>query len=179
MAINGLSLVKLNQVWIVVTLFPINLEPKIVFLLVLDQGQEYNCNPSLLWFNRIHNIFYNCSRRNWFPSPFQIEWNMIVVTVFLSILNQIEFHLVQVQKENCHNIICIPFNLKGNGYQFIWMYLKLWKKVFETLSRLNGNFSWDEWKLFCWMNWNFLNEILLWDEWKFFLRRMNAGVLIG
>ena len=25
--------------------------------------------------------------------PFQIEWSMMVVTVFLSVLNQIEFHL--------------------------------------------------------------------------------------
>ena len=39
---------------------------------------------------------------------------MIVVTVFLSILNQMEFHLVQNQKENC-NHDHIPFNVKGNG----------------------------------------------------------------
>ena len=32
-------------------------------------------------------------------------------TVFLSILNQVDFHLVQNRKENCH----ISFNLKGNG----------------------------------------------------------------
>ena len=31
---------------------------------------------------------------------FQIEWDMIVVTVLLSILNQMEFHLVQNRKEN-------------------------------------------------------------------------------
>ena len=34
---------------------------------------------------------------------FQIEWDMIVVTVFLSILNQMDFHLVQNRKENCHH----------------------------------------------------------------------------
>ena len=39
---------------------------------------------------------------------------MIVVTVFLPILNQIEFHLVQNRKENCHHYH-IPFNVKGNG----------------------------------------------------------------
>ena len=39
---------------------------------------------------------------------------MIVVTVFLSILNQMEFHSVQNQKENCHHDL-IPFNEKGNG----------------------------------------------------------------
>ena len=43
-----------------------------------------------------------------------IEWDMIVVTVFLSILNQMEFNLVQNRKENC-NHDHIPFNLKGNG----------------------------------------------------------------
>ena len=35
-------------------------------------------------------------------------------TVFLSILNQIEFHLVQNLKENCHHDH-IPFDLKGKG----------------------------------------------------------------
>ena len=39
---------------------------------------------------------------------------MIVVTVFLSILNQMVFHLVQNRKENC-NHDHIPFNVKGNG----------------------------------------------------------------
>ena len=45
---------------------------------------------------------------------FQIEWDMIVVTVFLSILNQLDFHLVQNIKENCHHDY-ILFNMKGNG----------------------------------------------------------------
>ena len=40
---------------------------------------------------------------------------MIVVTGFLSILNQMDFHLVQNRKENCHHDQ-IPLNLKeGNG----------------------------------------------------------------
>ena len=43
---------------------------------------------------------------------FHIEWDMIVVTVCLSILNQMEFHLVQNRKENCHHNH-IPFNVKG------------------------------------------------------------------
>ena len=45
---------------------------------------------------------------------FQIEWDMIVVTVFLSIFNQMEVHLVQNWKENCHHDH-IPFYVKGNG----------------------------------------------------------------
>ena len=39
---------------------------------------------------------------------------MIIVTVFHSILNQMEFHLVQNRKENCHHDH-ILFNVKGNG----------------------------------------------------------------
>jgi len=39
---------------------------------------------------------------------------MIVVTVFPSIFKQMEFHLVQNQKETCHHDH-IPFNLKRNG----------------------------------------------------------------
>ena len=45
---------------------------------------------------------------------FQIEWDMIVVTVFLSILNQIDFPLAKNRKENCHHDH-IPFNVKGKG----------------------------------------------------------------
>ena len=41
---------------------------------------------------------------------------MIAVTVFLSILNQMEFHLVQNRKENCHHDhIKIAFNVEENG----------------------------------------------------------------
>ena len=39
---------------------------------------------------------------------------MIVVTVFPSILNQMDLHLVQNRKENCHHHH-IPFNVKGKG----------------------------------------------------------------
>ena len=42
---------------------------------------------------------------------------MIVVTVFLSILNQMEFHLAKNRKENRHHNH-IPFNVKGNGNIF-------------------------------------------------------------
>ena len=49
---------------------------------------------------------------NFISNFFHIEWDMIVVTVFLSISNQMEFHLVQNRKENCHHDQ-IPFNVKG------------------------------------------------------------------
>ena len=57
---------------------------------------------------------YCISRGTWENKfSFQIEWNVIVVTVFLPILNQMEYHLIQNQEENCrHNRI--QFNLKGN-----------------------------------------------------------------
>ena len=42
---------------------------------------------------------------------------MIVMTVFLSILNQMDFHLIQNQKEKCHHNH-IPFNMKGNGNRY-------------------------------------------------------------
>ena len=44
---------------------------------------------------------------------FQIEWDMIVVIVFFSILNQMEFHLVQNRKDNYYHDH-IPFNVKEN-----------------------------------------------------------------
>ena len=49
---------------------------------------------------------------------FHTEWDMIVMTVFLSILNQMEFHLVRNLKENCHHDH-IPFNEKENGNSFL------------------------------------------------------------
>ena len=49
-----------------------------------------------------------------FIFSFQIEWDMIVVTVFLSILNKMEFHMVQNRKENCHHDR-IQISVKGNG----------------------------------------------------------------
>ena len=39
---------------------------------------------------------------------------MILVTVTLAILNQMDFNLVQNQLENCHHDH-IPFNVKGSG----------------------------------------------------------------
>ena len=51
---------------------------------------------------------------NYIFISFHVEWDMIVVTVFLSILNQMEFHSVQNRKENCHHDH-IKFNLKEKG----------------------------------------------------------------
>ena len=51
---------------------------------------------------------------NYVSISFHTEWDIIVVTVFLSILNQMGFHLVKNQKENCHHDH-IPFSVKGNG----------------------------------------------------------------
>ena len=42
----------------------------------------------------------------------QIEWNMIVVTIFLMLMNQTEFYLVHNQQENYH-YDNIPFTSKG------------------------------------------------------------------
>ena len=56
--IRFVNLVNLNKVWIVVTFFPVDLAPKIEFLLFPNQAQECNCNQVLLWLNRIHNSIY-------------------------------------------------------------------------------------------------------------------------
>ena len=50
-------------------------------------------------------------------SVLDIEWDMIVVTVFLSILNQMEFNLVQNWKENCQKIT--PLHLRHDALQRI------------------------------------------------------------
>ena len=64
---------------------------------------------------------------------------MIVVGVFLSILNQIEFHLVENRKENCQQNH-IPFNVKGNGnivfsLQFgrSWHYSDIYNSLLFTM----------------------------------------------
>ena len=60
---------------------------------------------------------------------------MIVGTVFLSNLNQMDFHLVQNRKENCYHDH-IPFNVKGNGnivfsvyVFFLLLYLRATQKA--------------------------------------------------
>ena len=50
---------------------------------------------------------------NYISNFFHVEWDMIVGTVFLLILNQMEIHLVQNRMENCHHEH-ISFNMKGN-----------------------------------------------------------------
>ena len=53
-------------------------------------------------------------RENYISISFHVDWDMIVVTVFLSILNQMKFRSVWNQKEN-HPHDHIPFNVKGIG----------------------------------------------------------------
>ena len=60
------------------------------------------------------NFWQSVHWKNYTSISFHIEWDMIVCTVFLSILNQIEFHLVHNQIENCHHDH-IPFNVKRIG----------------------------------------------------------------
>ena len=49
---------------------------------------------------------------------------MIVVTVFLSLSNQMEFHLVKNRAENSHHDH-ISFNLKGKRNHFLWMFIEV------------------------------------------------------
>ena len=50
---------------------------------------------------------------NLISNSFHIEWDMIVVMVFLLILNQMEIHLVLSRKENRHHDH-IPLNVRRN-----------------------------------------------------------------
>ena len=59
----------------------------------------------------------------------------------LDFLNQIEFHLVQNRKENCHHDQ-IPFNLKGNG-----------NIVFSVFSVFLAWPLWTEIDFLCMLNW--------------------------
>ena len=77
------------------------------------------CIFSLFWVRR--NLHINpvpdplpsLHWKNYISISFQIEWDVIMVTVFLSILNWTEFHSVQNWKENYHHVHT-PFNMKGN-----------------------------------------------------------------
>ena len=70
---------------------------------------------------RVESVSRTIHSENYISFYFKIERNMIVVTVFISILNQIDFHLVQNRTENCHHDH-IPLNLKGNGKQVFSVY---------------------------------------------------------
>ena len=60
------------------------------------------------------SLYHGLHWENYISISFHIEWDMIVVTVFLSILNRMDFHLDQNRKETCRHDH-IPFNMKGNG----------------------------------------------------------------
>ena len=68
--------------------------------------------------------FGNIHWENYTSNTFHIEWDIIMVTDFLSILNQMEFHLVQNRKEYCHHDH-IPLNVKGNGN----IVFSVWERV--------------------------------------------------
>ena len=51
------------------------------------------------------------------------EWNMIVVTLFLFIMNSTEFHFAYNKMENCH-YNHIPFIMKGIVNIFLFFYVR-------------------------------------------------------
>ena len=72
-------------------------------------------NVSLILVNFSRRLYLSSLHwENYISISFQIEWDMVVVTVFRSILNQMKFHLVQNRQEYCHHDH-IPFNVKGIG----------------------------------------------------------------
>jgi len=77
---------------------------------------------------------------------------MIVVTVFLSILNQMEFQLVQNRKENCHHDY-IPLNVKGNGNTVFSVHLIT--RLFMKVSMHAPNVLYNQLQMFffpCWIS---------------------------
>ena len=82
-------------------IFSSSMVPHVQLLRSIHTARSTRCVLRLHW-------------ENYISISFHIKWEMIVVIVFLSILNQMEFHLIQNWKENCHHDY-IPFNLKGNG----------------------------------------------------------------
>ena len=54
----------------------------------------------LMYWDRTHLVKILSLSRKHICDSFQTEWNMIVMTVFLQILNQIELHLVKKIKRN-------------------------------------------------------------------------------
>ena len=67
-----------------------------------------------------------------------IEWDMVVVTVFLSILNRMKFHSDQNRKKICHHDH-IPFNVKGNVNIVSSGYLQYY--VITCFLRYNGGYK--------------------------------------
>ena len=79
------------------------------------------------WLETVASVHWeNCT-----SNFLHFEWNMIVVTVFFSILNQMEFNLVQNRKENCHHDHT-PFNVKGIGSTVFSVWKVLWFVHHET-----------------------------------------------
>ena len=69
----------------------------------------------ILWSKRARRTkWHRIHWENYISNSYHIEWDMIVVTVFLSILSQMEVYLVQNWKENCHHDH-IPFNVNRIG----------------------------------------------------------------
>ena len=105
----------------------------------------------------------------------------IVVTVFLSILNQMEFHLTQNRKENCQHDH-IPFNLEGNGIPVFSVYIlqimikdsvldwQLYSKnKYHSFLHIHERFIFISWT-YIWMyiSWMYISEMIFSFE-KFFM----------
>ena len=70
----------------------------------IPRNNKTSCPGQKVDSNELYNLY------------FQIEWNLIVETVFLSNLNRMEFHLVKIEEEAVTTMI---FQLKGYGNLFL------------------------------------------------------------
>ena len=81
----------------------------------------------------MRDVIFVISSEKWFSDFSQIERNMILMTVFLLIVNQIEFHSVQnPKKTDCNHIL---FDLRGIRNRFILSAERL--LVPKSLSTIN------------------------------------------
>ena len=101
--------------WICVDSFTIR-----IWIIPQHRIQQVTFPPKALflpWSVTIANGGHILHWENQISISFHIESDMIVVTIFLSILKQMEFHLVLNWNENYHHDH-IPFNLNGNRNLF-------------------------------------------------------------
>ena len=94
-------------------------------------------------------VMYPIHWENYISISFHMEWDMIVVTVFLSILYQMKFHLAQNRKKNCHHdstprvttTISNSFNLKGNRIRVFSVYASRIILIGQLVQQELGDFG--------------------------------------
>ena len=88
---------------ILLTAFQLFMEPNEISLSSKANGSQSLRSCSVQSERKFESVSLSVHLDNYISISFQVEWCMIVVTDFLSILNQMDFHLVQNRGEDCHH----------------------------------------------------------------------------